>query len=75
MGPKAAQRSPKRGTIYLGIRMGRKINPISLLNDLTARAPDVHPAKREESTSGSDVFPEGGPANALMHYKVFVHHI
>ena len=25
-----------------------------------------------KSTSGSDVFPEGGPANALMHYKVFV---
>ena len=24
-------------------------------NDWTVRAPDVHPAKREESTSGSDV--------------------
>ena len=30
-------------------------------NDWTVRAPDVHPAKREESTSGSDVLPEAGP--------------
>ena len=28
--------------------------------------------RSRKSTSGSDVFPEGGPANALMHYKVFV---
>ena len=30
-------------------------------DDVTVRAPDVHPAKREESTSGSDVLPEAGP--------------
>ena len=30
-------------------------------NDWTVRAPDVHPAKREESTSGSGVLPEAGP--------------
>ena len=31
----------------------------------TLRIPDVHPAKREESTSGSDVLPEAGTAKAL----------
>ena len=31
-------------------------------NDSTLRAPDVHPAKREESTSGSDVLPKAGRA-------------
>ena len=34
--------------------------PRSPHNDCTVRAPDVHPAKREESTSGSDVLPEAG---------------
>ena len=36
--------------------------PGSPYNDWTVRGPDVHPAKREESTSGSDVLPEAGRA-------------
>ena len=61
-GPKEAQEAPKRPP-----RRPQEA-PKRPDNDLTVRAPDVHPAKREESTSGSDVLPEAGRAAERKPY-------
>ena len=53
--PKRPKEAPKRPP------GGPQEAPKRPRDDVTVRAPDVHPAKREESTSGSDVLPEAGP--------------
>ena len=47
--PKKSPRGPKK------LPGGLQDAPKRPRDDVTVRAPDVHPAKREESTSGSDV--------------------
>ena len=54
--PKRPKEAPKRPP------GGPQEAPKRPRDDVTVRAPDVHPAKREESTSGSDVLPEAGRA-------------